>query len=85
MRWFQNHEVYAQIYNMKHKTILPDEGFGKRVIRLTDDLERLFIVSCKPKDKGSKHRLMVHCDCAREIPFGRMHQHYLKCKIRKGA
>ena len=72
MRWFQAYKVYPQL-PMKHQSVLPDEGFSRRLIQLNTD-RQLFPVSCYPKGKG-KHRVVVHCTCGREIPFGRMGQH----------
>jgi hypothetical protein len=75
MVWFYHYsQVYKQI-PMKCATVLPDEGFGNRYIRLSDTPGFSFYVYCKPKGKGS-HRLFVKCDCGRDIPFGRMGQHW---------
>lgn len=72
MRWLQNWELYKHL-NMKHKTILPDEGFPARPVELSPGLT--FDVYCMPKGRG-KHRVFAQCTCGLDIPFGRMHQHY---------
>jgi hypothetical protein len=69
---------------MKNKSILPDEGFAARNVVISDD-GLVMPVSCKPKPKPGEwwgHRVMVHCGCNREIPFGRMGQHWPKCTAR---
>jgi hypothetical protein len=72
MNWLQHHELY-KLVPMKSKTILPDEGFGPRDIEMSPGLT--FPVYCNPKTDGS-HRVMVKCSCGKDIPFGRMGQHY---------
>lgn len=72
MRWLQNHELYPRL-PMKHKSILPDEGFDSIIIELTPGL--FFPVFCTPAD-GGRHRVKVRCSCGHDIPFGRMGQHY---------
>jgi hypothetical protein len=70
---------------MKVQTVLPDDGFEPRSIVLRDDLPP-FMVYCKPKPlPGVRwgHRVMVKCTCGRDIPFGRMCQHYPMMHERK--
>jgi hypothetical protein len=69
---------------MKNKTILPDEGFDSMHVVVGKDAEVGNVrmnVKCKPKGNDGKrsHRVMIECLCGREIPFGRMHQHFQKC------
>jgi hypothetical protein len=80
MRFHQAWKMYDLI-PMKHKSILPDEGFATRDVDITGN-GMIMPVYCKPKGKGSKHRVFVICDCGRDIPFGRMGQHFPKCKGR---
>ena len=81
MRFIQAWQMYNRI-PMKSKSILPDEGFEPRRVILCDETGDGWNVYCKPKPGTgyAKHRVMVVCDCHRHIPFGRMGQHYRKCK-----
>lgn len=94
MRWHQTWQLYGMI-PMKHKSVLPDEGFSTRRMPL-NSAGQTFIVYCEPKaelpegqvrswrNKSSKHRVFAICDCGRHVPFGRMGQHYtVKCSEAK--
>lgn len=74
--WLQNGQLY-QLLPMKCKTRLPDEGFQPMPIELKPGLT--FDVYCEGPNRG-KHRIFAVCHCGRHIPFGRMGQHYRKCK-----
>lgn len=83
-RWYHNWQVYAQL-PMKHTSVLPDEGFEAREVELTYDGDK-FMVMCLPKSQQVGHwghRVMVLCECNRQIPFGRMGQHYEKCLMKR--
>jgi hypothetical protein len=89
--FFQASEVYPQIA-MKHKTVLPDEGFESR--RMVVHGNGLMLdVYCKPRNpsnepnqwgyrrRDSSHRVIAWCPCGREIPFGRLGQHMKACDL----
>jgi hypothetical protein len=78
-------KLYDQV-PMQAKSKLPDEGFEPRYLELTEGL--WFPVSCKPKPAlGVRwgHRVMVKCGCGRDIPFGRMTQHYSEAECGAGV
>lgn len=81
MRFAHTWKMYDRI-PMKTKSILPDEGFGSRMVDISgsDTVMYQRPVYCLPKpNKGyAKHRVMVICECGTHVPFGRMHQHYGK-------
>jgi hypothetical protein len=77
LRWKQAWALYAEI-PMQAKSKLPDEGFDTKLVQLTPG--KWFGVYCKPKPAPGVrwgHRVMVRCPCGRDIPFGRMTQHWL--------
>ena len=92
MRFKQAWKMYPLLPMEKGK--LPDAGFGVRTLEIGDgnwSVPSDFQVYCKPrviqanpswKNKSSKHRVYVICDCGRHVPFGRMGQHYTpKCSV----
>lgn len=77
VHFYHTRQMYAQI-DMKSVSVLPDEGFAPRLMQVSDQLGD-FMVECKPKPAPGVrwgHRLVVHCDCGRHVPFGRMNQHW---------
>lgn len=83
MRFAHTWKMYDRV-PMKRKSVLPDEGFPAMPVNIaqSDEEPVIRMVSCKPKPGPTErwgHRVMVHCGCGREIPFGRMNQHYPKC------
>ena len=87
MRFYQNWQLYPQL-PMAGERKLPDEGFEPRVVNIgmADYGPVNMEVWCKPKPKEGEqwgHRVMVKCACGRDIPFGRMGQHWPTCsKVR---
>lgn len=82
--WLQAWKLY-DLVPMGAKSRLPDEGFPPRPITLTNT-GLVFDVWCKPKPlPGVRwgHRVMVKCYCGKDIPFGRMCQHYPACPARR--
>jgi len=77
VQFYQTRKMYAQL-PMKAVSVLPDEGFPPRPAYISDQLPA-FMIECKPKPApGTRwgHRVMVRCTCGRDIPFGRMNQHW---------
>lgn len=85
VRWYQTWKMYPQL-PMKQASVLPDEGFAPRLMPVgeyRDGAVLSMVVSCKPKPQPGVrwgHRVMVHCDCGKQVPFGRMNQHFPVCQ-----
>jgi len=78
-RFINHFELYERI-PMKCETVLPDEGFEMREVVLTAHGDS-FKVYCLAKDNPERksrisHRVFVVCACGKDIPFGRMGQHF---------
>jgi hypothetical protein len=87
MRFICAWQMYKRI-PMKATSILPDEGFPPRHVEITEDTKMSFRVYCKPKPKPGQrwgHRIMVECTCGKDVPFGRMSQHFGKTITCKGV
>jgi hypothetical protein len=84
MRFKQTWQLY-KVIPMKHKSVLPDLGFGHILADIGYSQPFHVTLYCKPKvihpnpswrNKSSKHRVIAICHCGRHVPFGRMGQHY---------
>lgn len=89
-RFIHAYQLYS-LLPMKHKSVLPDEGFGPIIIHGFNTALPAFGYQfiCKPvvgpkRGRQACHRVLVKCPmCHRFIPFGRYNQHYSPCNERK--